>query len=478
MNTLNSLIEQYKEHEVDFVFPSIDDTPVYIDINLLYHSPERRWHEVQSIIHEYFNQYLERYRKNTIDEGELIKALEFPEVKFIALGYCVNGKDGRGGAKEKAIAIKKHIFDDDTVQEIGIEALARMSIIIPNVGPDTFSDMVANLGIQYLIDYTNEQVELYNLKTADFQIGHSFNIDRWEWEPIPKVKLPYFETEVSVEPRILVPRHLVRKVPVFSPEGFYENYLKYILRHEEEHRIHAARTIGRKPKVLFKNVLNDLKNKYGKKGIAIREIVRRRPELLSDYVANPETYIEEKRKKKTKEKINWQIYIDEIEGLPRGQSGAKAFAEYLRKVFTAMYSGHLTNGKLEEVSEDRVFRYDICFGNGATTPLFKMVNNQQFSAGVLIIEAKNYDVTTLGNKEFNQGRAYTIVQGREFVILASRNSITTKDIRRSRRHFLTQRCLILPIDCKDILRLLEERKVDKLRFDEFLTERVKEILQA
>lgn len=478
MNTLNDIAKQYKSHEIDFVFPNIDDTPLYIDMSLLYHSPERRWHEVQAIIYEYFNRYLEGYRSGDLSEKILIAALEFPEVKLIALGYCKEGKDGRGGARERAIAIKRYIFDDDSVQKIGIEALAKMSIIIPGVGPDTFSDMVANFGMQHLIDYTNEQVILHNLETADFPIERFFNICQWEWEPLPKIRLPYLETEDSIEPRILVPRHLVRKIPIFSPEGIYENYLKYILKHEEEHRLSILKTLGRKPKVFFKDILNNLKNKYGKKSRAIRKIVKDRPELLSDYAANPEVYSEEKRKRRLKETIDWEIYIKELSDIPLGKSGAKAFAEYLRKVFMAMYDGHLTGGATEEVSEDRIFRYDISFGNGASTPLFKMVKNQQFSAGVIIIEAKNYDATALGNKEFNQGRAYTLVKGREFVILASRKPVTKKDIDRARRNFLAQRCLILPIDCDDVVRLIKERKTDKVSFDKFLTERAREILQA
>ncbi len=195
-------------------------------------------------------------------------------------------------------------------------------------------------------------------------------------------------------------------------------------------------------------------------------------------MANPDAFSDEKRKKKVKEEIDWNGYVREIGEIPAGQSGAKTFAEYLRKVFMAMYDGHLTGGALEEISEDGVFRYDISFGNGATTPLFSMINNQQFSAGVLIIEAKNYDVTTLGNKEFNQGRAYTLVDGREFIILATRNPITEKDITKARRHFLAQRCLILPIDCNDLVKLLKMRGDDKIRFDEFLTERVRKIMEA
>ncbi|GAI29847.1 unnamed protein product, partial [marine sediment metagenome] len=92
MTTLNELINKYKGHEVDFVLPSdIGDTPLYLDLYLLYESPDQRWHKVQTLIYEYFNSYLKKYRNREISEENLINALKFPEVPYIALGYCREG---------------------------------------------------------------------------------------------------------------------------------------------------------------------------------------------------------------------------------------------------------------------------------------------------------------------------------------------------------------------------------------------------
>ena len=107
-----------------------------------------------------------------------------------------------------------------------------------------------------------------------------------------------------------------------------------------------------------------------------------------------------------------------------------------------------------------------------------MVNNQKIKAGIVIIEAKNYGKSTIGNKEFNQSRAYTIVDGRELVILASREDVTDADIKRARRHFLAQRCLILPISDSDIIELINKRRTDIEYFDGILADRLQKILQA
>lgn len=478
MITLNDLGKNLKSHEIDFVFPKKDDTSVYLDLNLLYHSPEKRWNMIHSIIHHYFNYLLDDYRLNKINEEQLIDALKFHEVKLIALGYCKNGRNGKGGARERAIAIKESIFDNPEIKKIGIKELAKISIIIKNVGPDTLSDMVANFGMQYLIEYTQEQVKLHNLRTVITPVDYSIDIKTWNWVPIPKAELPYFEENGEAEPRILVPRHLVRKIPFFSPEGFYQNYLRHVLKHEEIDRVAAVNAIGKKPKVTFKQILNDLKSRFGQKIIAIRKIAKERPELVTEYAEKPELYKNEQRTRRAKDNVDWNAYIKEIEDFPKGKENALGYAKLLRKIITALYDGNLTSGTLEEHSEDSLFHYDISFGNGSKTFLFRMIKNQGIKAGILIVEAKNYDKTDVGNKEFNQSRAYTIVDGRELVFLISRDGIMNDDIMRARRHFLTQRCIILPISDDDIIWLIKNRKKDNTNFDSFLSERLKKILEA
>ena len=118
------------------------------------------------------------------------------------------------------------------------------------------------------------------------------------------------------------------------------------------------------------------------------------------------------------------------------------------------------------------------FANNAGTPFFGQIRNQGIKAGIVIVEAKNYGESELGNKEFNQSRAYTIANGRELVLLATRKPITDRDIQRSRRHFLAQRCVILPISDEDVVALINARRDDREFFDTILVERLRKILSA
>lgn len=141
-----------------------------------------------------------------------------------------------------------------------------------------------------------------------------------------------------------------------------------------------------------------------------------------------------------------------------------------------MYGDNLLRGKIEKKSVDGVFRYDINFLNASTTGLFKIINNQGIKSGLLIIEAKNYDKTTVANKEFNQSLAYTIKDVRELVFLIKRSDITPDDILKSRRHFLTHKVVIMPLCDADIETLLRNRADDSTDFDDFLNDRLQEII--
>ena len=477
MIKLDDLINRYKSHEVDFVLPNnIGDTPLYLDLALLYESPDDRWHKVQALIYEYFNFYLTIYRSKQISEENLIDALKFPEVPYIALGYCKNGIDGSGGSEDRGIAIKREIFDDENIKEIGIDAIAEMSIEIESIGPDILSDMVANFAIYYFLDYTNEQVKTFDLKTSEYSIRRVLDVSSMKWKPLLKVKLPYFE---NGEPRLLVPKHLVRKLPIFSTTGFFKNFLRFILRQEaEDALVPIYKTIGKKPKVSFETVKEELKIKYGSLGKATRIIAKERPELIKNYVRNPNLYANLKGKRRKKEDIDWKSYVESLRNMPGGVENAKNYADLLRKVFTVIYKDKLVNGLLQQRSMDGIFYYDIDFANGANTPLFRVIRNQGIKGALLIIEAKNYKKTDVGNKEFNQSLSYTILGGREVIFLASRDNVSEKDIERARRHFLSHKSLILPLGDDDIISLIDNRKEDPEEFDKFLIPRIQKILEA
>lgn len=475
--TLDEICEKYKQHEVDFVLPKQSgDVPLYLDLYLFYESPEVKWHEVQALIYHYFNHYLSLYRDGNISEEDLIGALNFPEVREIAFGYCKSGFDGRGGADDRADNIKKSIFDDQAVQEIGIDAVAKMSIEIENVGPDILSDMVASFAMLHLIEYTAEQAKALGIATAEYQVRRVLDTNTWSWKPLLKVQLPYFES--TEEPRILVPKHLAKKRPIISAMGFYDNYLRHILRQEMEDRAQIARSIGKRPKVTFEQVEDELKRKYETIGNAARKISIERPDLVGKYVKNPYIFKTTKYRRKKKEDIDWDQYIEELKNIAPGKDQAREYAEFLRKIFTVLYDGQLINGVVEKESVDELFFYDVSFANCARTPFFAQVANQGLKAGVVIIEAKNYGKTDVGNKEFNQGRTYTIADGRDLIFLVMRDDVSKKDIERAQRHFLAQRCILFPLSDSDIIKLINARRKDDQEFDLVLVERLQEILSA
>lgn len=473
---LEQLLKKYKQHEVDFVLPKKKgDTHAYLDLYLLYSSPDKRWHKVQSIIFSYLNFLLSEYRSKKMNDATLVSKLYFPEVPYIALGHCKEGIYGRGTGADRAEVIKDYIYDNEDVKKVGLNALATMSIAIGGLGPDLLSDMVANFGMNYLLEYTDEQVKIYGLKTTGFQISRALDPRTFEWNPLPVVQLPYFEK--TGEPRIFVPRHLIKRLPFLTTGGFFGHYLQYVLQEEKQDRINSIRTLVSKPKVTLKEIIAELQRKYDSTGEAARELALKKPQYVERYLRNPNIY-KKTRTRKKKDDVNWLAYAEELKKIPVGTENAHRYAEYIRKIFTALYSGDLVNGELDRKSEDGLYYYDINFANAAQTRFFKFVKNQNLKAGVVIFEAKNYGKTKVGNAAFNQSVGYTIADARELVLLVSREGVTEKSITRAQRHFLTKKVLVLPISDKDLIEILSDRKNNSEDFDTPFIKRAQKIMQA
>ncbi len=439
----------------------------------MYESQDPEWHEIQSIIFTYFNELLEKYKSKTISGEELLTNLNFPEIDAIGFGYCKTGVKGKGTHRERAQLIKRSVFDNPDVQKFGIETLAKLAIQIDGFGPDLLSDLVANFALFNLIKYTNEQVETFDLKTMPVSLNNGYDLRTKAWKPAIKVNLPYFD---NGEYRLLVPRHISRRMPILSSDEFYKGFLKYVLQDEEISRRRMLSTIGKTPKISIKEIEARLEKDYESLGAAAKKIAEERPSLVVQYSHNPHKY--DSKRKPRKPKINWAKYAEELKALPSGDEYFKEYAECLRKILTAMYGENLLRGRLETKSVDGIYRYDINFVNASTTSFFRAVKNQQIVSGVIIVESKNYGKTKVSNKEFNQGLGYGIYNARELVFLAKRSDVTEKDIERSKSILLRHKVLVFPISDKDICEMLEYRSLSDDSFDNSLVGRLQDILSA
>ncbi len=472
--TLDDIVKEYKPFELDFVMPKDGgDVRVYLDLYLMYESKDPEWHEVQALIFDYFNKLLKKYRAKKISPDELINNLLFPEVQEIGFGYCKKGVEGKGTSIERAKLIKKAIFDNPDIKEFGIEELAKTSIQIEGIGPDLLSDMVANFALFNLIEYTAEQVKTYSLKTITVNLSNGFDIKTMSWKPAVKVNLPYFK---NGEHRLLVPRHISRRMPILSTEEFYKGFLKYVLQDEEVSRLRILSTFGKEPKVKILDVEKELEKEYKTVHLAARIIAKQKPQLVDKYSKNP--HIFDSKRKPRKPKIHWQGYIDELKNLGTGNKLSKAYSLLLLKIFTALYDSNLLRGKIETTSYKEIYRYDLNFLNASTTAFFKVLANQNIKAGLLMFEAKNYGSTDVSNKEFNQSLAYTVKDGRDFIFLIQRADVTKADIEKSKSIYLRHRSIVFPLSDKDVIELVEQRKGSVDAFDSFLQERLQQILSA
>lgn len=473
-NTLDSILKKYKQYEVDFLFPDKDkDVPVYLDLYLMYETADEVWNEVHTTIFWYFDKLLTDYKSKNISDSKLIELLHFPEVHELGYGHCVKGTEGAGTAGKRAVLLKETIFDNPDVGEVGLAALAKLAIQIDGFGPDLLSDMTAAFALDNLIKYTSEQVETYGLKTMSVNLQRGFDFRSKEWKPRQKVELPYFD---NGECRLLAPRHIVRKMPILSTDEFYKGFLKYILQSEETSRLQTIGVIGKDLKISIKDLEDKLEKAHKSVTLAVKEIVAIRPKLVEEYIDNPHRFDNKRRPRKPR--IDWDKYIEDIKNVKPGTESSPEYSKMLLKIFNALYGESLLRGKVESRSYKNTYRYDVNFLNASVTSFFKVLEKAHIVAASLIIEAKNYDKTDVGNKEFNQGLAYTLKDSREFIFLVQRDDIDSSDITRSQQHYLRHGVIIFPLSDSDIIKMIELRKISEKDFDSVLEERLQSILSA
>ncbi len=235
-------------------------------------------------------------------------------------------------------------------------------------------------------------------------------------------------------------------------------------------------TFGQEPKIKIKDLEILLEKEYESVHLAARIIAKERPQLVKAYAENPHKF--DSKRKPRKPKIPWKSYAEELKALGTGNKLSRSYSLLLLKIFKALYGENLLRGKIEVVSHGEVYRYDLNFLNTSTTAFFKVLMNQQVKAGLLMVEAKNYGATDVGNKEFNQSLAYTIKDGRDFIFLVQRDDVTPEDMGKAKTIYLRHRSIVLPLGDSDLIKMIEQRKDSESDFDAFLEERLQQILSA
>lgn len=231
------------------------------------------------------NSFIEIVKTNLKDKKEdEIRNLfrEMKESNEVCLGFSSGHPRGRGLANDCAqkiseFVIKEKIYNNEMLSEIFC-IFSDSKIFIEGIGNDRTSDAIISLIKEHLIDYTNEQCQLFNTKIKKIKKKFKlWNRNKSTWEEKEKIVPQIDEKDIIFIPRGIVNvgnKNIQRK---YYSQGVIEKLQKEYLIEKSHLCIKKADGSLKVPtkKSLMKKIPGDKKTLF--------EITKKKPEILIDF---------------------------------------------------------------------------------------------------------------------------------------------------------------------------------------------------
>lgn len=213
--------------EFDFFDANLEhDLPVFIDPFLLKNSPNSDEKALFERFGDYFRYAYDQaallsMRQTTI--RDFSRLVTFHEPKNIYMGYTEESNDGKGAILTKRLldfflrsSAKKYVretkyFPDHLYNPVSLQ------VFTDGIGPDGISDITANLIMDYLVAYTQQQAKMWKIELKE-QLAlnqDGFDFEEMQWRNGGYYSLPENPLKPG-EPIIFVPRRLLRGFEEFS----------------------------------------------------------------------------------------------------------------------------------------------------------------------------------------------------------------------------------------------------------------------
>lgn len=216
------------QSELDFVDVDTDtDTRLYVDPYAIQIRDDEWSTNCGDHIRSFFNEVLDALRLgNDARAFHLLSNLHEPNETF--LGQSSANPQGRGIGTDKAASFAHALRESRAFATGLLSDISEAELFIPNVGPDTISDLTTNVLRGLLAEYTAEQCELHDLPTTEFAyLGPIWSIANADWRARP-LHLPVS----NGEPVLLVPKFCVRRALSLNSQEFWNHHMIEFLRQE------------------------------------------------------------------------------------------------------------------------------------------------------------------------------------------------------------------------------------------------------
>lgn len=390
------------QYELPFVdFDLTADVPLYIDPYAITKDPSDLASNCHNAIVSYFQCLLDAIRSgDTHQIARLIRG-KLTEPVEIHLGVSKRARGGRGIGVDQERQIVDALANSEAAKTGVIQSIQELELHIPGIGPDKVSDLVANIILSYLAEYTEETCAEYGISSRPCAVSGFWNQDQLEWDG-GYFNLPAYESHSY----ILVPKRFTRRDrDLINHRYFYRHYVLEVLQRQllsaNDSLVETLK--NGKRRVTKKAIANDLRFPGTK-------------EFISDFIVEHPTvvglYREELHEKfaptdpalhsgkADEDDPEIAEALAELEELSPGRKDAGKYHNTVFKLITFIFDFALVNFEKEFRMDQGRGRIDIIADNCSNGGLFTDLRNW-LNAMSVPMECKNY-ASDLGNEEFNQ----------------------------------------------------------------------------
>ena len=384
------------QHQLDFVDVSNSyDTPVFVDPFAIEIRNDIWAAQASESIRVFFKEVLDALRNGDNDRAEnLMSHLQEPRETF--LGVSSGPPKGRGVGSKQAKELISSIKASTAYATGLLSDLSEMALYVVGVDRDKISDLTTNIIRELLVDYTQEQCELHDIETRNYNGPPVWDNQLKNW--VSKyVQLPFID-ETAI---LLVPKYIVRRRLSLDSQEFYDKQITDFLVSENlKANSSLVQTIKGKKKV-FKG---DVRKQNPKSKALIANMVKDNPEILELYKelaktsGSMTTFVEGE----ISVNVVCNALIKEINTIPTGSAAADRYHNAILGALTVLFYPDLIQPRKEWPIHSGRKRIDIVFTNAADTGFFAhRRDGTNTQANTVIVECKNY-TDDIANEELDQ----------------------------------------------------------------------------
>ena len=465
----------YKQGSLDFVDVDInDDVRLHIDPFAIRHLNTLWGNECVSLIQDFFSHVLQLISAGKGAEAKkLLSAMSEPAETH--LGLCHEGSNGRAVGKGLAQGVFHALSQSQAVHRGLISNLEDTVLLIEGIGHDIVSDITTCIIREPLINYTCAMCESEKIPLARNVASGAL------WDPLHQNWYnEYVDLPIINDCKILfVPKSIVRTIPEYKPDDYYNNFILEKLKSDELMAGTALVKLLKNGKRIVSK--RSLKEKYGTGKKVILQQTLKSPQLLEDYKQakqrNHTSTLSHRLLARAVgcEEPDWELLLENVVSLRPGRAAASKYETAILALTKALFYPSLVNPISQAPQHNGRKRVDIEFSNAAESGFFRHLS-LHYPAGQIFVECKNYS-SDPANPELDQlsGR-FSPTRGKVGILVARKFKDKDLFIQRCKDTANDDRGFIIVLDDDDLSDLVAEVKTEEYPEYKLLMTRFRELV--